>query len=117
MLTVYSASPLGFSPEWRTYREKIKRRLNERLVINLHYRVGITIVVFLLVQAATGLLLGLGTLSSVTGSKWFQILEIIHTNWDPLGSMYRILLGLGKVAQCILGIIIILLSRAHYRKK
>jgi hypothetical protein len=91
--------------------------MKERSVRNLHYRVGITIVVFLLVQAATGLLLGLGTLASVTGSKWFQILEIIHTNWDPLGSLYRILLGIGTATQCILGIIIILMSRGRYKKK
>ncbi len=91
--------------------------MKERLVRNLHYRVGITIVLFLLVQAATGLLLGLGTLASVTGSKWFQILEIVHTNWDPFGSIYRILLGIGTPAQCILGIIIISLSRARYKKK
>lgn len=91
--------------------------MKERLVRNLHYRVGITIVVFLLAQAATGMLLGLGTLASVTGSKWFHILEIIHTNWDPLGSLYRIFLGLGTAAQCILGIIIILLSRGRYKKK
>jgi nucleoside 2-deoxyribosyltransferase len=29
MLTVYLASPLGFSPEWKTYRDKIKQRLAE----------------------------------------------------------------------------------------
>jgi nucleoside 2-deoxyribosyltransferase len=29
MLTVYLASPLGFSSELKTYRDKIKRRLNE----------------------------------------------------------------------------------------
>jgi nucleoside 2-deoxyribosyltransferase len=29
MLTVYLASPLGFSPELKSYRDKIKRRLNE----------------------------------------------------------------------------------------
>jgi len=29
MLTVYLASPLGFSPELKTYRGKIKRRLSE----------------------------------------------------------------------------------------
>jgi len=29
MLTVYLASPLGFSSEWKTYKDKIKRRLNE----------------------------------------------------------------------------------------
>ena len=29
MKTVYLASPLGFSPEWKTYRDNIKRRLHE----------------------------------------------------------------------------------------
>jgi nucleoside 2-deoxyribosyltransferase len=29
MLKVYLASPLGFSPEWKTYRDKIKQRLTE----------------------------------------------------------------------------------------
>jgi nucleoside 2-deoxyribosyltransferase len=29
MTTVYLASPLGFSPEWKTYRDKIKQRLHE----------------------------------------------------------------------------------------
>ncbi len=91
--------------------------MKERMVRNLHYRVGITIVVFLVVQAVTGLLLGLGTLASVTESKWFQILGTIHTNWEPLGSLYRIILGLGTVVQGILGIIIILLSRGRYKKK
>ncbi|AFM27779.1 nucleoside 2-deoxyribosyltransferase [Desulfomonile tiedjei] len=29
MFTVYLASPLGFSPEWKSYRDKIKQRLTE----------------------------------------------------------------------------------------
>jgi nucleoside 2-deoxyribosyltransferase len=29
MTTVYLPSPLGFSPEWKSYRDKIKRRLHE----------------------------------------------------------------------------------------
>jgi hypothetical protein len=91
--------------------------MRERLVRNFHYRVGITIVAFLLAQAVTGLLLGLGTLVSATGSKWFQILEIIHTNWDPFGSLYRIALGLGTVTQGLLGIAIIWMSRGRYKKK
>jgi len=91
--------------------------MKERIVRNFHYRVGITIVVFLLVQAVTGMLLGLGTLASVSGPKWFQVLEIIHTNWEPVGSLYRVILGLGTAVQCILGIIIILLSRDRYKKK
>jgi nucleoside 2-deoxyribosyltransferase len=29
MSKVYLASPLGFSPEWKSYRDKIKRKLHE----------------------------------------------------------------------------------------
>jgi nucleoside 2-deoxyribosyltransferase len=29
MLKVYLASPLGFSPEWKSYRDKIKRRITD----------------------------------------------------------------------------------------
>jgi nucleoside 2-deoxyribosyltransferase len=29
MLKVYLASPLGFSPEWKSYRDKIKQRLRQ----------------------------------------------------------------------------------------
>ena len=29
MKTVYLASPLGFSPEWKSYRDKVKRRLTD----------------------------------------------------------------------------------------
>lgn len=29
MKIVYLASPLGFSPEWKSYRDKIKERLHE----------------------------------------------------------------------------------------
>jgi nucleoside 2-deoxyribosyltransferase len=29
MRTVYLASALGFSPEWKSYREKIKQRLDD----------------------------------------------------------------------------------------
>ena len=91
--------------------------MKERSIRNLHYRVGFAIVVFLLVQALTGSLLALGTLGSVSGSKWFQILGIMHTNWDPLGSLYRIFLGVGTAAQCVLGIVIIFLSRRRHKKK
>jgi hypothetical protein len=61
---------------------------------------------FLLIQVLAGLLLSLGTLSSVCGAKWFQVFETIHTGWDPVGSVYRIILGLGTFAQVALGITI-----------
>lgn len=90
--------------------------MNERSVRSVHYQLGIIIAVFLLVQVLAGLLLSLGTLSSASGAKWFQVLETIHTGWDPVGSVYRIILGLVTVAQVTLGITIFFLIRARRKK-
>ncbi len=90
--------------------------MNERSVRSVHYQLGIIIACFLLAQVIAGLLLSLGTLTSASGAKWFQILETIHTDWDPVGSVYRIILGLVTVAQVILGVTIFFLSRGRRKK-
>jgi hypothetical protein len=89
----------------------------ERSVRNFHYRVGIVIVGFLLLQAITGLLIAAGSLASAGESNWLKILEVIHTNWDPVGSLYRIALGLGTLIQGLLGITIIVMSRGRFKRK
>ncbi|MGO9566407.1 MAG: hypothetical protein ACLP5H_02590 [Desulfomonilaceae bacterium] len=89
--------------------------MNERSVRRVHYQLGIIIACFLLVQVLAGQLLSLGTLSAASGAKGFQVLETIHAGWDPVGSVYRIILGLVTVAQVTLGITIFSLSRARRR--
>ncbi len=89
----------------------------ERSVRDFHYRVGVVIVGFLLLQVISGLLVAAGSLMAVGESKWFHILEIMHTNWDPVGSLYRIALGLGTVLQAILGVALIVLIRGRHNKK
>jgi hypothetical protein len=90
--------------------------MNERSVRSVHYQLGIIIACFLLVQVLAGLLLSLGTLTAASGAKWFHVLEIVHTGWDPVGSIYRIILGLATVIQVVLGITIFFLSRARRKK-
>ena len=90
--------------------------MNECLVRRVHYRLGIIIACFLLVQVLAGMLISFGTLLSAPGAKWFQVVETIHTGWDPVGSIYRIILGLVTVAQVALGITIFLLIRARGKK-
>jgi hypothetical protein len=90
--------------------------MKERSVRSVHYQLGIIIAVFLLVQVLAGLLISLGTLFSASEAKWLQVLGTIHTDWDPWGSVYRIILGLGTVAQVILGITIFFLSRGRHKK-
>ncbi len=59
--------------------------MNERSVRSLHYQLGIISACFLMAQVLAGLLISFGTLSSASGAKWFQVLETIHTGWDPVG--------------------------------
>ena len=116
-MALRSFKGLDLCPAYLLVFQPSKQVAKRGVISDLHCRVGITIVIFLLVQAGKGLFLSLGTLASDTGSQWFHILEIIHTNWDPVGSLYRIILGLGIVIQSVLGIIIISMSRDRYKKK
>ncbi|MGA2108188.1 MAG: hypothetical protein ABSH25_11155 [Syntrophorhabdales bacterium] len=59
-------------------------------------------------QAIAGMLMGIGRLASVDASKLYSVLYSIHADWDPLGSVYRAVLGLATAAQGILGIMIFL---------
>jgi hypothetical protein len=90
--------------------------MDEGKVRTIHYYLGINYVWFLLLQVLPGLFMSLGMLLSATDSRWYQILYTIHADWNPLGSIYRIILGLATVTQAILGIIIYFLSRARFKK-
>ena len=82
--------------------------MNVGKVRTIHRRLGISLVCFLLVQAIAGMLMGIGRLASADTSKLYNVLYSIHADWDPLGSMYRTILGLATAAQGILGIMIFL---------
>ncbi len=90
--------------------------MNERSVRSMHYRLGIIIAWFLVIQVLAGVLISLGSVASVSGAKWIQLLETVHAGWDPLGSFYRIILGLATVAQVFLGITIFYLSRGRRKR-
>ncbi len=88
--------------------------MNWGKVRTIHRRLGISIACFLIVQAIAGMLMGMGRLSSVDTSKPYNILYSIHADWDPLGSIYRVILGLATAMQGILGIMIFL-NRFRFR--
>lgn len=90
--------------------------MDEGKVRTMHYYLGITYVWFLLVQVAAGLLMAGGTLLSAPESRWYQVLYAIHADWNPLGSIYRVILGIATLIQATLGVIIYFLSRARFRK-
>ena len=80
-------------------------------VRTVHRRLGMSIAFFLLVQALAGMLMSAGKLVSADNSKAYQILYMLHADWDPPGSIYRVVLGLAIAAQAILGIMIFLRTR------
>ncbi len=88
--------------------------MNVGKVRTIHRRLGISIVFFLLVQAIAGMAMSVGRLATVDTSKPYNVLYSIHADWDPLGSIYRIILGSATVMQGILGIMIYL-NRFRFR--
>jgi len=82
--------------------------MNSGRVRTIHRRLGISLVCFLLVQAIAGMLMSIGKLASMDASRLYNLLYSIHADWDPPGSIYRIILGLAAAAQGILGIMIFL---------
>jgi hypothetical protein len=82
----------------------------------IHRTVGIYLVGFLALQALTGLLMALGTLMGTGNALWYTIMQAIHYDWNPLGSAYRVLLGVMTVGQGLGGLCIYLLIRARLAK-
>ncbi len=83
-------------------------------VRTIHRRLGISIAFFLFVQAIAGMLMSIGKLASVDTSPLYNILYSVHADWDPWGSIYRVVLGLATAMQAVLGIIIF---RGQFRSK
>ncbi len=90
--------------------------MNSANVRTVHRRLGISIVLFLFVQALAGMLMSIGRLAAIDTSPFYSLLYSIHADWDPLGSIYRVVLGLATALQGILGVMIFR-SRARFRKK
>ncbi|MGA2518520.1 MAG: hypothetical protein ABSG44_18475 [Thermodesulfobacteriota bacterium] len=80
--------------------------MNPGKVRTAHRRLGISIACFLFVQAIAGMLMSLGRLVSVEMSPPYNLVYFIHAAWDPLGNIYRVVLGLATAIQGVLGIVI-----------
>jgi hypothetical protein len=90
--------------------------MNLGKVRTLHRGLGISIACFLFVQAVAGVLMSVGMLASVEMSPRYNVLYFIHADWNPAGSIYRVILGLGTGLQGVLGMIIFL-SLFRFKKK
>jgi len=88
--------------------------MNQANVRTIHRRLGISIAFFLFIQAIAGLFMAIGRLASLDMSPPYNILYSIHADWDPLGSIYRVILGFATAMQGILGIMIF---RSRFRFK
>ncbi len=58
--------------------------------------------------------MSIGRLASVDTSPTYNVLYSIHAGWNPLGSVYRVILGFATATQGILGIMIFL-NRFRYK--
>lgn len=90
--------------------------MNSVKVRTIHRRLGISIAFFLFVQAIAGMLMSIGRIASIDTSLLYKILYSVHADWDPWGSIYRVVLGLATAMQGVLGIMIFR-SRVRFKKK
>jgi hypothetical protein len=89
----------------------------EANIRKIHRTVGIYLVGFLALQAITGLFIALGTLiGTPRESLWFAAMAWIHHEWNPVGNVYRILLGALVTGQGLGGLTIYLLMRSRLHK-
>jgi hypothetical protein len=86
--------------------------MKETEVRKFHRSLGIVAVWFLVVQAVTGLLLA----AFGDGGSFIGAMAAIHHEWNPVGSVYRVILALATTAQGVSGIIIYFLMRKRMRK-
>jgi hypothetical protein len=82
----------------------------------IHRTFGLYLAGFWALQAVTGLLLALGTLSGARNAWWFAVMGGLHHDWNPVGSAYRVLLAVFTLGQAAGGIVIYLLIRARQRQ-
>jgi len=87
--------------------------MNPAKVRTIHRRLGISIAFFLFIQAILGMFMSLGRLVSLDMSPPYNFLFSIHAGWDPVGSIYRVILGLATAIQVILGVMIFLNRFRH----
>jgi hypothetical protein len=99
-----------------------------------HRRIGIILALFVILQAGSGLLIGLGDLSpsqthahsepavssgghEEAESPWHEALEFIHHGAGSAGALYRIIIGIGILWMAISGGLIFFQTRARSTKR
>lgn len=88
--------------------------MKEVKVRKFHRILGIIVVWFLMGQVFTGLILSCGEITPGGLPQGLDhLLGTLHFGWNPLGSVYRLILALSVFAQGISGIIIYFMIRAR----
>ncbi len=89
----------------------------EANVRKIHRTMGIYLVGFLALQVITGLFISWGTLMDIPRDTfWFAAVAWIHHDWNPVGSVFRIVLGVLTIGQGLGGLAIYLLMRSRQKK-
>jgi hypothetical protein len=94
--------------------------MNEKDLRKWHRRMGITLAILIIIQAGTGILLTLGSLtadhndthseqpaqqnaSQSHESEWEEAMEFIHHGAGGVGFVYRLIVGFGVLGMAVSG--------------
>ena len=84
--------------------------LKEKQLRQGHHYAGIPLAIFIILQSATGVVL---SMEDLFGGYWEGIIRDIHYRFGYIGSIYRIVLGMGILWMAISGIMIFIRIRAR----
>jgi hypothetical protein len=88
--------------------------MDEAYLRKWHRTMGIILAFFIFLQAASGTMMALEFFFNSTGL--FGVLTSLHFGGGAIGSLYRVLLGLGLMGMAASGTLIYLKIRARTRK-
>jgi len=89
--------------------------MNEKTLRRLHRSIGLPLVLFIVIQSATGLFLAIeNMLGSYWG--WGGLLRDMHHSYGVPGDLYRVLIGLGMLWMAISGVLIYRAIQIRTRK-
>lgn len=94
--------------------------MNEKDLRKWHRRMGVALAILIILQAGTGVLLTLGSLTEghnpnhseqpaqqnspqAEESEWEESLEFIHHGADGVGFVYRLIVGFGMLGMAVSG--------------
>jgi len=88
--------------------------MKEKILRQAHRFIGILLAIFIILQGVTGVIL---SIEDLLGRYWGGIIRDLHHGYGHIGSLYRIVIGIGFFWMAISGVMIYMKIKARTKKE